>query len=264
MPRFDKLEFDDKGDKPATPPPESSTPEPDAKTGPLESVDWLKRADQKRRIGEYESALRFYSRALEDDRSLVDGWLGQIQMLVLLDELPEAELWARKASELFPAQGDLFAARAQAIIRLGDMKRSHEACDGAMNQKGQSAYRWIVRGELMVATRQNTDASCFDRALQLDSDWLTSVEIANIYLYYGYPIKALGRIRRAVDLAPTEFYPWLIQGHCQKSIGLVSQAQHSLRQCLEINPGNFEAEGLLAEMEKTWFFTRWWRRIRHR
>ena len=33
--------------------------------------------------------------------SLVAGWLGQVQMLVFLGEYPEAELWARKALELF-------------------------------------------------------------------------------------------------------------------------------------------------------------------
>ena len=73
--------------------------------------DWLAQADQQRRVGHYESALRLYSRALEDDKALVVGWLGQIQMLVQLEEYPEAELWARKALELFPNNGDLLAGR---------------------------------------------------------------------------------------------------------------------------------------------------------
>ena len=43
---------------------------------------WMKLADQSRRTGVYEIGLKYYSRALELDRTLVPGWLGQVQMLV--------------------------------------------------------------------------------------------------------------------------------------------------------------------------------------
>jgi len=241
--------------------PESSAAEGAAEPASMEPVDWMKRADQERRSGHYETALRYYSRALEDDRSLAEGWLGQVQMLILLDECPEAELWARKALELFPAQGDLFAARAQALVRMGDTKRAFESSDGAMQQKGQSAYQWIVRGELMAATGQTTDTSCFDKAMQLDGDWLVALEIAIVYLYYGYPIKALTRIRRAVELASTAYYPWFIQGCCEKAVGLAAQARQSFQNCLNICPGNSEAEQMLQELNQSWFFSRWWKRI---
>ena len=85
---------------------------------------WIDRAVDGRRMGLYELALKYYSRALELDKSLVVGWLGQVQMLVLLDEHNEAELWARKSLELFPNNGDLLAGRAHALSRMGDMKRA--------------------------------------------------------------------------------------------------------------------------------------------
>ncbi len=270
MPRFDKLEFDDQRKPAATPLPESSVPEPGAEApgaesaaeaAGLEPVDWLKRAEGQRRCGHYETALRYYSRALQEDRSLVEGWVGQAQMLILLDECPEAELWARKALELFPAQGNLYAARAQALMRMGDTKRALEASDGAMKQKGQSAYTWMVRGELMAATKQNTDTSCFDKALQSDGDWLVHLEIALIYFYYGSYIKALAKARRAVELASGEYYPWFIQGCCEKMMGMTTQARRSFRNCLDICPNNSEAEDMLRDLERTWFFQRWWNRI---
>ena len=40
---------------------------------------------------------------MENDKSLVVGWVGQVQMLVLLDEGPEADTWCRKSLEPFPA-----------------------------------------------------------------------------------------------------------------------------------------------------------------
>ena len=56
--------------------------------------------------------LRFYSRALEEDKTLIVGWVGQVQMLVQLGELKEAETWARKALELYPNNPELLAGRA--------------------------------------------------------------------------------------------------------------------------------------------------------
>ena len=198
MPRFDRLEFD--------PQPEER---PDGlPTGRASrsatSEQWLRKADDQRRRGLYENALRYYSRALELDKSLVAGWLGQVQMLIQLGEHPEAELWARKALELFRGQGDLMAGRAQALARIGDRKQAMELCDAALKQEGHSAYRWMVRGELMVAGRDEIDRHCFDKAVQADPDWLVPLEIALIYLEHDLPSKALLRARQAVEKAPQQ------------------------------------------------------------
>ncbi len=243
MARFDKLEFDGKKDPGET------------REEPLEirrdEVDWLKRADQQRRTGFYENALKYYSRALELDKSLVEGWLGQVQMLVFLQEFPEAELWSRKALELFPNHGDLLAGRAQALCRLGDIRRAHEACDGALKQSGMSAYRWTVRGELMIAARQSTDQACFDKAQQLDGDWLVSAEIALVYLYYRNPSRALPRARRAVETASDQYYAWLIQARCQLELGFDAAARESLGHCLDLCPGHADARQMLAALEQS-------------
>lgn len=241
MARFDKLEFDD-GRQPD-----------ESDEQPLEirrdDIDWMQRADQHRRTGLYENALKYYSRALELDKTQIGGWLGQVQMLVQLGEYPEAELWARKALELFPSHGDLMAGRAQALCRLGDLKRAHEMCDGSLKQSGQSAYRWMVRGELLLAARQTTDQHCFDKAQQLDADWLVAAEIALIYLFYRNPSRAQLRARRACETAPEQYYAWLIQARCQRALGLDSQARRSLQTCLELCPGHEEARQLLAALE---------------
>ena len=70
---------------------------------------------------------------------------------------------ARKALELFPGHGDLMAGRAQALCRLRDLKRAHEMCDGSLKQSGQSAYRWMVRGELLLAAKQRPTSTALTR-----------------------------------------------------------------------------------------------------
>ena len=190
MARFDRLEFGG----PA--PDESESDEPTLRHTHDER-HWLKEADASRRKGHYENALRFYSRALEDNKTLVTGWTGQVQMLTMLVEVPEADVWARKALEIFPGNGELLAARAQAVCRLGDKRQAMALSDASMAAQGNSAYRWQVRGELMLATKQDVDAHCFDKAQQLDRDWLVPLESALIYLHHNLASRAQARAARS-------------------------------------------------------------------
>jgi tetratricopeptide (TPR) repeat protein len=223
---------------------------------------WLRLADENRRQGLHENALRLYSRALELDKSLVAGWVGQVQMLVALGEYPEADLWSRKALEVFRNNGDLLAARAQALCRHGDLKQAVALCDGALAQSGQSAYRWMVRGELMVAGKESVDRHCFDKAVQIDSDWLVVLEIAHVYLHYRSPSKALVRARQAVEKAPDSCYCWYTQARCELDMGLDRRAKESLQRCLELVPGHVEAGQRLAELaNRKWSLRRGIRRI---
>lgn len=252
MARFDKLELG--GDGKADP--------GDAPALRQDEPNWLKEADAQRRVGRYENALRFYSRALETDRSLVNGWLGQVQMLNLLDEWPEAELWSKKALELFPSHADLLAAQAQAACRQAKQSRAVELSDGALKQAGNSWYRWQVRGEIMVAGKQDTDRHCFDKAQQLESDWLVPLEAALIYLHYRQPSKALTRAQRAVEKAPDQYYAWYAQAVCQTRLEHTQPALQSVERCLELCPRHVEAQMLQVTLRgRGWSPFAWARRL---
>ncbi len=246
MGRFDKLEFNSESDKS-----NSESGKPSAKMPPRHAADepkWLDQAEQERRCGHYENALRIYSRALEEDRSLINGWVGQVQMLVQLGESVEAELWSGKALELFPNNGELLAGRAQAHCRLGDMGNALACCDGALKQPGQSAYRWTVRGELMLATRSDTYRHCFEKAEQIDKNWLVPLEIALIGLQYGAATKTQPWIRRAVEGAADQPYVWYVQGQHQLALGLDRQARQSFERCLQLSPQHADAQKQLQEL----------------
>jgi tetratricopeptide (TPR) repeat protein len=243
MARFDHLEIEPVPGKGNNPQAGKAAAESDEK-------HWLAQADVDRRKGLYEGALRCYSRALELDKSLVTGWAGQAQMLIQLSEYPEAELWSRKALELFKNNGELLAARAHAVCRMGDAKVAQELCDAALRQEGQSAYRWTVRGELMVSAKGDIDRHCFDKAVLIDPDWLVCLEIALVYLHYKIPSKALFRARQAVENAPQAFYCWYVQGLCQVELGFEDQAKKSLKRCLELSPNHTEAGQRLADLNQ--------------
>ena len=243
MTRFHRLEFN----RLPPQPPASVSPSPSSFAG---ESDALQQADLHRRAGRFEPALRCYSRALELDRSLAVAWLGQVQMLINLEEYPEAELWSRKAIELFRENGDLMAGRAQALCRLGDLRQALSLSDGALAQRQQSAYRWIVRGEIMLRRKEALEQHCFDKAEQLDADWLVPLEIACIYLHYGQFTRALTRVRPISQRAPEQPYCWYLQGCLEDKLGFTRQAQTSLKRCLELEPKHQEARSRLHEVER--------------
>jgi tetratricopeptide (TPR) repeat protein len=226
---------------------------------------WMMAADADRRCGLHDGALRMYSRALEADRSLVAGWVGQVQMLVLLGEYPEADLWGRKALELFRNHPGLLAGRSQARCRLGDLKQAQALCDASLAQQGQTAYCWVARGELMLARRDPIEQYCFDKATQADGDWLVNLDAAGIYLHYKLPAKALGQCRAAVEKAPGHAHCWYVQGLAERALSLDRPAANSLRRCLELKPNHADARRALDELrDGGGFFARLLRRVRGR
>lgn len=246
MARFDRIEYDH---------PDDESPDLlDRREPEGDEAAWLRKADDHRRRGLYDNALRYYSRALELDKSIVAGWLGQVQMLLLLGEYPESELWARKSLEIFKGHGDLMAARAQALGRIGDRRQAIELSDASLKQEGQSAFRWAVRGELMIAGRDDLDRHCFDKATQLGRDWLVPLEIALAYLSHDVPSKALARAREAVERGPDRFYAWYVQGLAEQGLKLGRQAVQSYERCLQLCPNHIEAGRRMAEVSErgTW------------
>lgn len=238
--RFDKLEF--ANDPPATKAGPATNAPPVEKDGEY----WLRLADEHRRAGGHESALRFFSRSLEVDRTNVTGWLGQVQMLVQLGEYRQAELWGKKALEIFPQHGEVLAAVAQANGRMGAVPEALALSDASLARPGESSYRWLVRGEVLLGKRGGGDDHCFDKANVLDPDWLVPLEAATACLCHAAPAKALRRAQQAVERDASVPRSWLVQGDCQRLLGMDAAAQKSFTRCVELSPKHIEARARLA------------------
>lgn len=219
---------------------------------------YLAQADRERRQRNYETALRYYSRSLEDNAQNVEGWIGQVRMLIGLEEYSEAELWSKKALERFRDQPDLLAARGQSCCRLGKFEEAMRWSDGAIQAKGESAYRWQVRGEVLLAQRQPKEEHSFSKAALLSPDWLVALEIADIYLHYDYASKALKWVQQVIERAPDYAGGWLLRARAQSRLRMHDAAKDSYRECLKLAPTHVEAHRELAELNNG---ESWWRRI---
>ena len=205
---------------------------------PSDAASFLANANQARHSGSHEIALRLYTRALGEDRALIPAWVGQIQMLVQLGEYREARLWSDKAIELFPRQGDLHAAKAQACARQGDRDTAMACSDASINSDGSSVWRWQARGEVLLARSQPHYRDCFERAAaEPDALWFDHLVTAEALRYYHHAADAMRHVQRALAEQADHAYAWFLLGGCQADLGWSADAATSFDRCLEIDRG---------------------------
>src|SRR5687768_17995131 len=124
MSRFGNLEF------------HSDNDDSKLRRQPLKDEDhYLAKAQEAFEAGRFELALRMYARVIEFNAQLPDAWTGQVRMLIELGEFDEARVWADKALTLFPEHGELLAAKAVALARLGDHAGAISYSDSAVEDR---------------------------------------------------------------------------------------------------------------------------------
>src|SRR3989449_10002154 len=93
-------------------------------------------------------------------------------MLIELGEFREAKLWADKALERFPHEPELLAAKAVALGRSGDLQGALAFSDSSIEERGDTPYVWLARGDVMLARKEQRADYCFEKALLLaPRDW---------------------------------------------------------------------------------------------
>lgn len=254
MSRFGNLEFDDESAS-RLPPGEAERRGDDALH--------LEAADTAFAAGEFEKALRRYSKVLEFNPANVAAWGGQVRMLIELGEYREAKLWADKALEKFPCEPELLAAKAVALARAGDLQGALLFSDASIEERGDSPYLWLARGDVLLTFKESRADYCFDKALLLaPRDWFVTWLAARIRYFHEQFALALKLIQLALEWNAGHSLLWLELGRCQHALGLVGPARNSYAQAKQLNPGCAELGGELAKLSQTgiWSRLRGWTR----
>ena len=215
--------------------------------------------------GNFESALRLYSKVLEFNPQNATAWSAQVRMLIELGEYREAKLWADKALERFPHEPELLAAKAVALARGGDLQGALAFSDASIEERGDTPYIWLARGDVLLARAESRADYCFEKALQLaPQDWFIAWLAARIRYFYEQFAVALKLLQKAVELNAGHFLLWLELGQCQQALGLVGPARNSFTQARQLNPHCHEAGAALASLSASGIGPRmrgWWRRM---
>ncbi len=158
-------------------------------------------------------------------------------MLIELGEFREARLWADKALERFPHEPELLAAKAVALGRSGDFQGALAFSDASIEERGDTPYVWLARGDVLLAREEARADYCFEKALLLaPGDWFVAWLAARIRYYYKQFVLALKLLQQAVDLNAAHFLLWLELGQCQQALGLIGPASNSFTQAQQLNP----------------------------
>jgi len=199
--------------------------------------------------GEFERALRQYSKVLEFDPQSGAAWAGQVRALIEMGEFQEARLWADKALERFPNEAELLAAKGVALGRLGDLEAAMSFSDAAVGEHGDSAYVWLARADVLLARAERRADFCFDKALAMaPRNWVIHWLAARIRFYYQQMAQALKLAQPALEWSPGQSAVWLLAGLCQRELGLVGAARVSFTQATQLNPRCQEAAQALSTL----------------
>src|SRR5262245_14038000 len=217
--------------------------------------------------GEFQNALRLYSKVLEFNPHNAAAWTGQVRALIELDEFREAKLWADKALEKFPQEPELLAAKAVALGRSGDLQGALAFSDASIEERGDTPYIWLARGDVLLARRESRAKYCFEKALTLSPrDWVVTWLATRIRFYYEQFALALKLAQQAVELNAGHFLLWLELGRCQHALGLVGPARSSYAQAGQLDPHNADVRQAVLELADVGPLRRlrgWWRSMFH-
>ncbi|MCE5184638.1 MAG: tetratricopeptide repeat protein [Planctomycetaceae bacterium] len=246
MKRFTHLEFDDS----------SRPPDPSGKGESVRDEGYfVNRAVLCFLHGDFELALRNYSRALEVNSSLFEGWAGQVRMLIELGEYPEALTWADKAMEMFPEHPELLAAKSVACLRDAKLEKAKAYSDNAISKSNAGPRVWLGRAELLLHGKKRIAQDCLSKALATAGEQsdLIRLEAGRLLRQYRHFAPACEYLEAAVRLFPKSPMAWYELGFCQQRLGF-SQAVTSLEQCLHLHPHYLDANELLQAAQKAGFF----------
>lgn len=252
MNRFSSLEFDDT---------DRSSKRENRSGEPIRDAAYFYRqAELSWLNGDWELALRNYSRALEQNRAMFEAWSGQVMMLIELGEYPEAQVWADKALEMFPEHPELLAEKAIACARDEKPEKAMAYSDNAVSKEKLTWRVWLRRAEVLMRRRSRLAEDCVSkaRALASGSTNLVNLEAGRVLSGGGRYSAAIEYLDRAVRDFPKSALAWYELGRCQSQLGF-SEARASLEQALYLRP---DWDCALREMKKAGGRgRRLWRRV---
>jgi tetratricopeptide (TPR) repeat protein len=153
-----------------------------------------------------------------------------------------------------------------ALGRSGDLQGALAFSDASIEERGDTPYIWLARGDVLLAREETRADYCFEKARMLaPADWFTAWLAARIRYYYQQFALALKLLQQAVELNAAHFLLWLELGQCQQALGLVSPARNSFTQARQLNPHCQEAGVALGTLSGSGLGARvrgWFRRLR--
>ena len=188
--------------------------------------------------GEFKNALRQYSRALQFDNSQRDPWIGQIQCLISLNQMKEADLWISRGLEVFPEDPLILSLRGVIYAYRGMIKRAIATSDYALTKKrAADPLIWIARGEILLMADNDNASHCFEKALEMinKDDWENLMLIGLVFFRKKQYSQASKYFQNACLINISNFYLWYYLGLTYEKLGFAQKAIDAYQRSIENN-----------------------------
>jgi len=207
--------------------------------------------------GDWELALRNYSRVLEKNNTVFEAWTGQVCMLIELGEYREAGIWADKALQFYPENPELLALKAVACARDGLMEKAIAYSDNSITKDNLTARVWLARAEVMLERKSPVADNCISKAISLagSSGPTIKLEAARLLRKRGQYSPAIVYLNDVVKIFPQSALAWYELGCCQAELGR-PEAKASIEQCLKLQPHWEDAKKMLNKCQRGRFWSR--------
>ena len=212
---------------------------------------YMDQATQSMRRGRYEVALRYYGRALEQDRARAEAWAGQARALLEMGQAGEAFTWLEQAVLVAGERPVFNALRAIAAAHLGKADDALAWADKAMRSGGDQAEVWLARAEVLYLQGRSTAAGrCLDKAHEREAGSDTARRCGEVALGAGDLPRARTWLERARSQDGECPLVSLRLGVYWERAGHDERAREELSRALNLEPGLTPAKLALEDLGK--------------
>jgi len=247
----------------ATKPDEAKDTKERVEAPEINAVGVLAEADYWFYSGQWDRALRTYSRAIQLDGQLVSAWVGQLHALIRKNQIAECITWVDRALAIFPDHPSLLAMRAVAFAHQGMVRRAIGACDFALS-KGATREAWLARGEVLLAASNPNALACLEKAIECaqPDDWKTPLHVGMVLADWKKHALAVEYFRRAVRLKHDFAHGWYYLGLSADRLNLREEAQQTFETACALAPDNQTYKMALHNLRTMGPLARWLRKLR--
>lgn len=210
---------------------------------------FMDQAELAMRRGRYEPALRYFGRALEQDRARAEAWAGQARALLEMGQAGEAFTWLEQAVLVAGERPSFHALRAIAAARLGQPEEALAWADRAMRTGADQAEVWLARAEVLYQQGQGASAGrCLDKAHEREPGSHTARRCGELALGSGDLPRARTWLERARGQDPECPLVALRLGVYWERAGHTDRAREELTRASSLEPGLTPARLALEDL----------------
>jgi tetratricopeptide (TPR) repeat protein len=219
---------------------------------------YLRLGDDALGDGRFEVALKHYSRALEQDRLQIEGWIGQTRALLAMRQPDEAFTWLEQAANVAGEHRALLAIRAIACARTHQSEDALAWSDRAMREGADHADVWLARAEVLFEQRERKTAGlALDKAYEREKNGETALRCAESALEWHEEGLAKIWLDRAERTMPANARVALNRGVYLERVGNWKSAQAELERALALRPSCLSAQIALRDLDGRSTLSHW-------